>query len=207
MSLAFYQRWVGAAGLALVLAVPLAQAQDAPPVRVRGTIESVDGDTLKVKSRDGSQLTVKLAADVKTLAIIKASISDIKPGTYIGVTGMPQADGSQRAVEVHIFPEAMRGIGDGHRPWDLVPNSTMTNGNIEQSVTSVDGQTLKVKYKDGEKTITVSKDTPFVTYEPGAKSDLKPGIKIFIAAAKKLPDGTLETGRIGFGKDGMTPPM
>jgi hypothetical protein len=207
MSLAFYRRWVGAAGLALIFGVPLAQAQDAPPVRVRGTIESVDGDTLKVKSRDGSQLTIKLAADVKTLAIIKASIADIKPGTYIGVTGMPQPDGSQRAVEVHIFPEAMRGVGDGHRQWDLVPNSTMTNGNIEQSVTSVDGQTLKLKYKDGEKTITVSKDTPFVTYEPAAKTDLKPGVKIFIAAAKKQPDGTLEAGRIGFGKDGMTPPM
>ncbi len=206
MSLAFYRRWAGAFGVAFVLAAPMAQAQDAP-ARVRGTIESVDGDTLKLKSRDGSQITVKLAADAKAFAIIKASISDIKPGSYIGVTGMPQSDGSQRAVEVHIFPEAMRGIGDGHRPWDLAPQSTMTNGAIDQSVTSVDGQTLKVKYKDGEKTVTVTKDTPFVTYEQGQKSDLKAGVKVFINGPKKLADGTLEAARINYGRDGLTPPM
>ncbi len=206
MSLAIYRRWAGAIGFALILGAPMAQAQDAP-ARIRGTIESIDGDTLKIKSRDGSQITVKLAADAKAFAITKASISDIKPGSYIGVTGLPQTDGTQKAVEVHIFPEAMRGVGDGHRDWDLVAKSTMTNGAIDQSVTSVDGQTLKVKYKDGEKTVTVTKDTPFVAFGPGAKEDLKAGVKVFINGPKKLADGTLEAARVNYGRDGLTPPM
>jgi hypothetical protein len=182
-----------------------AWAQDT--VRVRGAIERVDGNTIVVKSRDGAELKVALANNALIVAIVKASMADIKQGSFVGVTGMPQADGSQRAIEVHIFPEAMRGTGEGHYPWDLRPGSTMTNANVEQTVTGVDGQTLSVKYKDGEKKLIVPPDATIVTYVPGDKSELKPGTKIFIAAAKKQPDGTLEAPRVNYGRDGITPPM
>jgi hypothetical protein len=176
-------------------------------IRVRGTIEKVEGNALMVKSRDGSELKVVPTDNALMVAIIKASTADIKQGSFVGVTGMPQADGSQRAIEVHIFPEAMRGTGEGHYAWDLRPQSTMTNANVEHAVTAVDGQTLTLKYKDGEKKIIVPPEAPVVTYTTGDKSDLKPGTKIFIAAAKKLPDGSLDAARINYGKDGLTPPM
>jgi hypothetical protein len=207
MSQRIMRRSLGIIGLALVLAVPVGWAQDAPPVRVRGTIERVDGDSYIVKSRDGAELKVKLAANAMVVALVKASLADIKPGSYVGVAGMPQADGSQRALEVHVFPEAMRGTGDGHRPWDLQPQSTMTNGNVEQSVAASDGQALTLKYKDGEKKIVVPANTPIVSYVPGDKTELKPGAKIFIAAATKQPDGTLQAPRVNVGRDGVTPPM
>jgi hypothetical protein len=165
---------------------------------------------LVVKSRDGAELKVVLPDNALIVAIVKASLSDIRQGSFVGVTGMPQADGSQKAVEVHIFPEAMRGTGEGHYPWDLRPQSTMTNANVvnvEQTVTGVEGRTLTMKHKDGEKKIIVPPDVPIVTYVMGDKSELKPGAKIFIAAAKKLPDGTLQAPRVNFGKDGLTPPM
>jgi outer membrane lipoprotein SlyB len=177
-------------GFLLAFAVSSACGQET--VRVRGTIERVDGQTLVVKSRDGADLRVVLTSDAQIVGLAKASLSDIKQGSFVGVTGMPQPDGSQKAVEVHIFPEAMRGTGEGHRPWDLRPQSTMTNANVEHAVTGVDGQTLTLKYKDGEKKIIVSPDTPIVTYAPGDKSELKPGVKIFIADEKKEPDGTLQ---------------
>lgn len=198
-----------AAALAMTAAVTAfasgAMAQDT--VRVRGAVERVDGGTYVIKSRDGAELKVTLADNALIVAIIKASLSDIKPGMFIGATGMPQIDGSQKAVEVHIFPEAMRGTGEGHYPWDLQPQSTMTNANVEQAVTGVDGQTLTVKYKDGDKKILVPPGCPVVTYMPGDKTEIKPGVKIFIAAAKKLADGTLQAPRINYGKDGLTPPM
>jgi hypothetical protein len=143
---------------------------------------------------------------VMVVALSKASLADIKQGSYVGVAGMPQADGSQKALEVHIFPEAMRGTGDGHRGWDLQPTSTMTNGNVEQTATSSDGQVLTLKYKDGEKKIVVPADAPIVIYVPGEKSELKPGASIFIAAATKQPDGTLQTPRVNVGR-GVAPPM
>jgi hypothetical protein len=192
-------------GFALVFAASTTWAQDT--VRVRGTIERVEGQTLVVKSRDGAELKVVLADNALVVALVKASLSDIKQGSFVGVTGMPQADGSQKAVEVHIFPEAMRGTGEGHRQWDLRPQSTMTNANVEQTVAGVDGHTLTLKYKDGEKKIIVLPETAIVTYLPGDKSELKPGVKIFIAAANKQADGTLQAPRVNFGKDGLTPPM
>jgi hypothetical protein len=192
-------------GFALAFAVSTTWAQET--VRVRGTIERVEGPTLIVKARGGAELKLVLANDAMIVGIVKASLSDIKPGSFVGVAGMPQPDGSQKAVEVHIFPEAMRGTGEGHRPWDLRPQSTMTNANVEQTVTGVDGQTLTLKYKDGEKKIIVPPDTPIVTYAPGDKSELKPGVKIFVAAANKQADGTLQAPRVNFGKDGLTPPM
>ena len=195
-------------GFVLVFAASTTWAQDT--VRVRGTIEQVEGQTLMVKSRDGARLKVVLADNALIVGIVKASLSDIKPGSFVGVTGMPQADGSQKALEVHIFPEAMRGTGEGHYPWDLRPQSTMTNANVvnvEQTVAGVEGRTLTMKYKDGEKKVVVLPDTQIVTYVPGDKSELKPGVKIFIAAANKQPDGTLQAPRVNFGKDGLTPPM
>jgi len=201
-------RLVRVAISALLFATPLTFAQDT--VRVRGTIERVEGENVLVKSREGAELKVVLADNALVVAIVRASISDIKPGSFVGVTGMPQADGSQKAVEVHIFPEAMRGTGEGHYPWDLRPQSTMTNASvvhIEQTVTEVDGRVLSMKYKDGEKKIIVPANVPIVTYVPSDKSELKPGMQIFIGAAKKLPDGTLQAPRINFGKDGLTPPM
>jgi hypothetical protein len=195
---------LGIAAFTLVLA---ASAWAQGTVRVRGTIDRVDGNTLFVKSRDGAELKVALAPNALVVAIVKASLADVKQGSFVGVTGMPQADGSQRAIEVHIFPEAMRGTGEGHYAWDLRPGSTMTNANVEQTVSGVDGQTLSVKYKDGEKKLIVPPDATIVTYVTGDKSELKPGAKIFVAAAKKLPDGTLEAPRVNYGRDGLTPPM
>jgi hypothetical protein len=191
-------------GLGSVLG-SVAYAQDT--VRVRGTIDRVEGPIYVVKSRDGAELKVALAENGIVVAIVKASLADIKPGLFVGSTGMPQPDGSQKAIEVHIFPEAMRGTGEGHYPWDLQADSTMTNANVEETVAGVDGQTLTLKYKTGEKKIVVTPQTVIVTYNPGDKNDLQPGTKIFIAAAKKQADGTLQAARINYGKDGVTPPM
>ena len=191
-------------GLGSVLG-SVAYAQDT--VRVRGTIDRVEGPIYVVKSRDGAELKVALAENGIVVAIVKASLADIKPGLFVGSTGMPQPDGSQKAIEVLIFPEAMRGTGEGHYPWDLQANSTMTNANVEETVAGVDGQTLTLKYKTGEKKVVVTPQTVIVTYNPGDKNDLQPGTKIFIAAAKKQADGTLQAARINYGKDGVTPPM
>lgn len=199
-------RSLGIIGLAAILAAPLAQAQDSPPIRVRGTIERVDGTTYVVKARDGVELKLTLADNAQIAGIIKASLSDIKQNSFVGVTAMPQPDGSLNAVEVHIFPEAMRGTGEGHYPWDLQPQSTMTNANVEQVVSAVDGRTLTLKYKDGEKKITVPANAPIVTYVPGDKNDIQPGAKVFIVAVKQA-DGTLQGRAWRIGRDGVTPPM
>jgi len=190
----------------LLAAAPTVSAQDAP-VRVRGTIERVEGDIYIVKARSGVEVKVKLPDNVMVVALTKATLADIKQGSYVGVSGMPQPDGSQKALEVHIFPEAMRGAGEGHRPWDLQPSSTMTNGAVEQTSASADGQVLMLKYKDGEKKIIVPPDATIVTFAAGEKSELKPGAKILIFGAVKKDDGTLETNRVNVGRDGLTPPM
>jgi hypothetical protein len=196
----------GLCAAALTLATfASASAQDT--MRVRGTIERVEGPVYVIKTRDGAELKVALAEPGLVVALVKASMADIKPGLFVGSTGMPQPDGSQKAIEVHIFPEAMRGTGEGHYPWDLQTDSTMTNANVEESVTGVDGQTLTLKYKTGEKKIVVTPQTVIITYTPGDKNELKPGTKIFIGAAKKQADGTLLTPRINYGKNGLTPPM
>jgi hypothetical protein len=185
-------------------AVP-ASAQDT--MRVRGTVESIDGPMFVVKNRDGAELKLTMADNPLFVAIVKSTMADIKPGMFVGSTGMTQEDGSQKAIEVHIFPESMRGTGEGHYDWDLKPQTKMTNANVEQTVAGVDGQMLSVKYKGGEKKLLVTPETVVVTYVIGDRNDLKPGTKIFVAAAKKQPDGTLQTPRITYGKDGLTPPM
>jgi hypothetical protein len=181
-----------------------ALAQDT--VRVRGTIESIDGSTYVIKARDGTDLRVVLADKAQIAAVARASLADIKQGLFVGVTAMPQADGSLSALEVHIFPEAMRGTGEGHYSWDLRPQSTMTNANVDQVVTAVNGQTLTLKYKNGEAKIFVPADTPIVAYVNGDNNDLKPGAKVFIAAIKQ-PDGTLQGRAWRVGREGVTPPM
>jgi len=196
---------VGMIALLFASATPIANAQE-PPVRVRGTIDRIEGDIYIVKARGGSEMKVKLPDNVMVVSLVKASLADIKQGSYVGVSGMPQADGTQKALEVHIFPEAMRGAGDGHRGWDLQPSSTMTNGAVEQTAASANGQMLTLKYKDGEKKIIVTPETPIVIYVPGEKSELKPGAPIFISAATKLPDGTLQAPRVNVGR-GVVPPM
>lgn len=203
--LAGLKRTFGAIALGFALATPLVWAQDAP-VRVRGTIERVDGETYFVKSRDGTQLKLKLAPKGGVSAIVQATLADIKEGKYIGVAALPMADGSQKALEVTIFPEPLRGLAEGFRPWDLQPSSTMTNANVEKVTASSEGQVLTLKYKDGEKKIIVPPGIPIVAFAPAEVSDLKPGARIFVGAAKKLPDGTLETARINVGR-GVAPPM
>ena len=193
------------AALAAALAVSVVSAQQPQTQRVRGTIEKVDNNTLSVKARDGAMLAVTLANNVLVIGVVKASLADVKEGSYIGSGAMPQADGSQKALEVHIFAETQRGIGDGHRPWDGAPNSTMTNGTAGTAVTGVDGSTITVKYKDGEKKIVVGPGTPIVRYEVGQKSELKPGANINIVNAVKKPDGTFEAARVNVGRDGVVP--
>jgi hypothetical protein len=190
-------------GLSTLYAV----AQQAPvPTRVRGTIEKVDGDLLSVKSRSGDDVKLHIASDLRVAGITRIALSDIKVGSFIGATTVPGPDGGQNAVAVLVFPENMRGTGEGSRPYDLRPNSSMTNATVAESVVSNDGHTLLVKYKDGEKKVFVSSETPVVTYLTGEKSDLKAGAKI-IAFVKALPDGSFETSRVSVGRDGLTPPM
>ena len=196
-------RQIAAVGLALLLGASAAWAQS--PTRVRGTIERVDGSTLTVKSREGADVTIRLADNLSVSGVLKAALADIKPGTYVGVAALPQPGGALRAVEVLVFPEAMRGTAEGHGPWDLLPESTMTNATVAESVERVEGRTLTLKYKDGDKTITVPPDTPIVTLAPGDKSELKPGAAVFIPAARQ-PDGSLQASRVIVGRE-VAPPM
>jgi hypothetical protein len=207
---------LGAAGLILMTATAIF-AQQPPTVRVRGTVEAVDGQMLSVKARDGSDLKIKMADNINVVALIPASLADIKPGSFVGSTAMPEENGSWKAVEVHIFPEAMRGTGEGDRPYDYKPKSTMTNGTVGNvgnvttgtvgsEVTKPGETTIMLKYKEGEKKIDVTSATVIVTYVPGSKDELKPGAKIYIPAATKQEDGLLTTARINVGR-GVAPPM
>ena len=195
---------LGIIGLATILAAPLAWAQESPPVRVRGTIERVEGPVYVIRARDGAELKLTVADKPQIAALVKATLADIKQGSFVGVTSMPQPDGSLSALEVHIFPEAMRGTGEGHYPWDLRPQSMMTNANVEQVGATVDGRTLTLKYKDGEKKIFVPTDVPIVRYEVGDPTDLKPGAPVFIVAVKQA-DGTLEGRAWRVGRNGAAP--
>ncbi len=177
--------------------------QAPPPVRVRGTLQSVDGSMLTVKARDGAEMKVKLADNAPVNEIMKASLADVKTGAYVAVTGMPQPDGSQKALAVYIFPEAQRGLAEGYRPWDFAPNSTMTNATVDAQAAGADGHTLTVKYKDGEQKILMTPATEITIASRKSAADLKPGQKISVFAAKKLPDGMLEAPNISFGDYGV----
>lgn len=187
-----------------MLALPAAWAQET--VRVRGVIERVDGTVYVIKARDGSQLKLTLAPNGGVAASVKSALSDIKPGSFIGVAALPLPDGSQRALEVHIFHESMRGSGEGHRPWDLQPKSTMTNATVEGMAAATDGRLLTLKYKDGEKRIIVPPSAVIVTYLPGSVSELRPGATIFVPAATRLQNGTLQAKRVMVGRD-IAPPQ
>jgi len=182
-----------------------ALAQGAAPVRVRGTIDAVDAQTMRVSSREGQPVTLAVAPNLLVTAILPASIADIKPGTYIGTAALPQEDGSLRAFEIQIFPESMRGIGEGHHPWDLQPQSTMTNGTVGDVVVT-QGRTLTLRYKDGEKRVVVPENAPIITYAPATAAMLTPGAHVIITAVRQA-DGSLVAQRVGVGKDGLVPPM
>jgi hypothetical protein len=197
-------RWIAAAGLGVLLVGAGASAQEV--VRVRGTIETVDGNIYVVKARDGGRVRLTLAANAGVAASVRSALPDIKPGAYIGVAAVPMSDGSQRALEVHIFHESMRGTGEGHRPWDLQPESTMTNATVGQVVAATEGHSVLLQYKDGEKNIVVPPGTVVVTYLPGNLSELKPGATIFVPAAARQSDGTLQAQRVMVGRD-IAPPQ
>ena len=192
--------------LALPAAAQAPPASDGTPTRIRGTIEKFDGETLAVQSREGQQVTIGLAPNYSVVGVAKRTLSDIKAGDYVASTSVKGTDGNLHALEIHIFPEAMRGVGEGQRPHDLVPNSLMTNATVSGITAAPQGQMLKVTYKGGEAEVIVAPDTPIVTYVPGDASLLKPGATIFCVAQKKA-DGTLTATRITAEKDGVKPPM
>jgi hypothetical protein len=198
-----------AAALAAVFALSAASAQ-AQNVRVRGTIEKLDGSVLSVKSRDGAELKLTLKPDVRVAGVVKATLANIKPDTNVAITSRPRADGTLEAVELRIFP-AGQPFNSFHGDWDLMPNSFMTNGSFQTSVSDVDGQVLTVKYKvqgkpDEEKKILVTPKTVIATTVPETTADLKPGLKVFVAGAPKLPDGSLDVGAIQVEKE-IPPPQ
>jgi hypothetical protein len=207
----------------LVASAALGQGSSGTPAQehVRGEIVSVDGNTLTVKSPGGKSMKVSLADDVRVALASKGEMSDVRDGAFIGTTAVPQSDGTLRAVEVHVFPDSMRGTGEGHRPWDLRPGSTMTNATVSKvdssggkssstmtnaTVSKVAGRKLTLKYKDGEKTVVVPSNATVVKLEPGNRSQLQPGVHLF-AIASRQPDGTFRAERITVGKDGVVPPM
>ena len=200
-------RAVAAALMLVAVLGASAWAQQPQTVRIRGTIESVDGATLMIKSREGADMKVRMTDNATVFGVTKTALSEIKEGSYIGVTAMPEPDGTQKAVAVHIFPENQRGAAEGFRPWDQRAGSTMTNATVAQTVKGTEGQNILVKYKDGEKKVVVPEGTPIVTFVAGDKSELKPGAKVIIFSAAKKDDGTLEAARVNVGRDGITPPM
>jgi hypothetical protein len=200
-------RHAALAAIFLAFGVSAALAQQ-PPVRVRGTIESVQGDTIVVRNRDGTELSIKLADNVRVAAMVKATFADIKPGSFVGSAALPQPDGTYLAVSLHIFSDAQRGVvREGFTPWDLQPNSTMTNAIVEGVVVGADRHRLTLKYPDGEKIIVVPADLAVAAYAPGDRSELKPGAKVFIFAAQRQADGSLLATAVSVGRDGLTPPM
>ena len=189
----------------LVAAVACASAA-AEGVRVRGTVVSIAGDALVVKSRDGDNVAIALKPDWKAGGIAKAKLSDIKPGDFVGIASLPGASGGDGALEVLVFPPAMRGSGEGSYGWDLKPNSTMTNGSVSEAVQSVEGTTVNVVYHGQSKKITIAPGTPIVTFAPAVNADVKPGAAVFVPA-ERGDDGKLSTARVVVGKDGVVPPM
>lgn len=197
-------RTIALGALSVVLICSLAIAQPAQNRRIRGTIESLDNNVLMVKARDGTDVKIKLAGNWAVTSYTKAQVSDIKVGTFIGVGATPQEDGSQKAISINIFPESARGLGEGFRPWDQAPNGTMTNANVAEAVSGVEGQTLLLKYKDGEKKIIVPPTATIALFGTGDKAEVKPGAAVAVTAVAK-PDGSLESTRVGIGRDGFVP--
>jgi hypothetical protein len=197
----------GAIAVAALLGIAVVSpTRAAETVHVRGTIVSLDGSTLTVKTREGPDAAVMLKPGFKVAGIAKASVEDIKPGDFVGIASLPTASGGAGAVEVLVFPPSMKGTGEGSYPWDLKPKSTMTNATVTNAVKGVDGRTLKLSYKDGEKTISVPDGVPIVTFGPATKSDLEPGATVFVPAQRGA-DGALSAGFVAVGNHGVNPPM
>ena len=192
-----------------VLVLPLAlgcATASADPVRIRGSVVSLAGAKLVVRSKEGKDVPITLKDNYAALAAVTSSIADIKPGTFIGTATETQPDSSMRSVEVVVFAESLRGTAEGHYPWDLGSHSMMTNGSIGNVVRGADGQTVTVTYKGGEKKIDIPKNVPVVELEPGNKSEIAPGVMVFVPTDKQA-DGALVAGAVVYGKDGISPPM
>jgi hypothetical protein len=202
----FISRFLGLSLAASLAAGSLAFAQAPAPARVRGTISSVDSGELQVATRSGDKVTLRLPADAVITIIEPIAIDAIKPGSFIGTAARVQPDGTLRALEVQVFPESMRGVGEGHRPWDLGPDSTMTNGTVGTLEKLTDARTLTLDYKGGEKTVIVPAEAPIITYEPGSRAALTAGAHVIVTATRN-PDETLTAVRVGVGRDGLVPPM
>jgi len=197
----------GASAVVAFLAIAaLSPARAAETVHVRGAIVSLNGSTLTVKTREGPDAAVTLKPGFKVAGIAKASVGDIKPGDFVGIASLPAAAGGDAAVEVLVFPPAMKGTGEGSYPWDLKPKSTMTNATVTNAVKGVEGRTLKLSYKGGEKTIAIPDGTPIVTFGPATEADLKPGAMVFVPA-QRGDNGALAAGFVAVGTNGVNPPM
>lgn len=193
--------------LLLLLTPAWASAQGtAPPVRIRGTIESVSAASLAVKARDGTTVTIALVAPVSVGTVVKANLDDIKPGAFVGSAAVKGTDGKLHALEVHIFPETMRGTGEGQRPWDAGPDSSMTNATVGEVLAAPAGHVLKLSYKGGTAEIGVAADTPIVALAPGSWDLVQPG-KAVILFANKQADGSLSASRVTVESNGVKPPM
>ena len=195
------------ASVLLTMAITTAPAHAAGEVtRVRGTVVSLDGDKLVVHPKEGADMTIALADKFQAIAVVKSSMADIKPGTFIGTATATQADSSMRSVEVVVFPDNMKGTGEGHYPWDLPGSNMMTNATVSNAVKNVDGQTVTVNYKGGEKKIDIPANVPVVTLVPSASAEIHAGEAVFVPS-ERTPDGALHAGAVLFGKDGVVPPM
>jgi hypothetical protein len=190
----------------MISVAALQGAQAADKARVRGVVESLSGDTLKVKSREGKDVTIMLKSGWAVNGIVKASVGDIKTGDFVGIASEPTASGTNGALEVLIFPAAMKGTGEGDYGWDLKPKSSMTNATVASAVTSVDGPTLSLQYKGGEKKISIPAGTPIVTFGKATKDDIKPGAGVIINGTT-TGDGMVESDRVVVGLNGVVPPM
>ncbi len=199
-------RSIAALLIAGLSSVALAQAPANPPVRIRGTVEKIDGQTLTVKARSGETMTVKLADNFVVMGVAKASVADIGSGKFIGTTTVGERGGALVALEVHIFPENMRGTGEGHYDWDLRPSSKMTNANVANVVSMGKDRVLTVQYKGGEKKVLVPENAVVVAFTPADRSELKPGAQVFVNSQRQ-PDGSLTAPRVNVGLKGQVPPM
>jgi hypothetical protein len=195
---------IGLAGLALAAGLAASSSFAQQATRIRGPIAAVDGAVLTAKAGEAGDVKVRLAENAAVYAAVKASLADIKPGVFIGVGATPQADGSQRAIQITIFAESLRGTGEGHRPWDR-PNSTMTNATVDTMVAGVNGQEITIKYKGGEKKIIVGPEAVIRAYVESSRDELKPGANVSIFNAKTAPDGVFEAARVTVGRDGVVP--
>lgn len=194
------------AAFAAFVVAGVALAQNAPPTRLRGSISAIDGKTATIATREGASVKVNLADNWAAVLVVPMALSEVKANSFVGIASLKGPDGVQNALEVLVFPEAARGSNEGHYPWDLQPESMMTNATVATVAAAGDGQTLTLKYKDGTQDIRVKPGIPIVTFAPGDRADAKVGAKVFLVPAKGA-DGTLTATRILVGKDGLTPPM